>query len=1296
MGTMTNIFVSLVINTTMRKITGIEDDNILEELVNALMSGNIEQGMMTFQKNHQDLNVMEMMENFKNSPYAETGYSMQGDNSFEFKSMDAVFHDIYKFLIILAIVAVVSFIGSFLFYAFLNISALRQTTTIRSLVFKSLMKQEIAWHEKTSPGELSSRIIGDTILIEEGIGPKIGILVQNVFTFIFCFALAFFSGAKLTCYMAVILPALIVVGGIMGTILGRYTKKIQDAYGVVGGIAQEAFSQIRTIASFGNEQKEIDRYVEKLKPTKRYGMIKAQTFGLGLGGIFGIIYCSYSIAFYFGTKFIYRNEMNGGDVLQVFMGVMMGAMSISGCGPILNSFSEASGSAAKLFYIIERKPKIDAEVGECPETPVNGEIEFRNVRFTYPARPDVEILKGISFSCKPGQTVALVGASGSGKSTIVQLLERYYEKSEGEILIDGKHIEDYNIHWLRNQIGLVSQEPTLFDATIAENISIASPNATEEQIETAAKLANAHEFISKLPKGYNTSTGERGLQLSGGQKQRICIARALMQNPKILLLDEATSALDNQSEKVVQAALDSASSGRTTLVIAHRLTTVKNADCIIVMDKGVIIETGNHDELMAKQGVYYNLVKNQEMNVKENEVSDDESEIDENEMKQIEINDNVSEADLLNKRETSVLSRMLTNISNASFGRRNTTVTSYRSKNSQKQGNGGSILTSMDWKRYLSYNKPVWWANLLGIIGALFNGSIQPAFAFIFASAMNVFNKRGQELLDDGKFWALMFVLLGVANFLSFYCQIGGFSTAGEYLSYTFRKEMYNSMIRQEVGFFDCSDIGSGNEAPGGGGPEGATTSTGTLTAKLATEAGLVQGLNINVGSVLEIIVTLIAGFTIAFCNGWQLTLILLIAVPFLFIGTFLQMSSSKNKNEQKRLVLQNSTKVSVEAIVSIKTVYALNLEKRFCDLYDEKLKEPEKKLIKKYYISSVGTGFSNAVAFFAYILGFYVGAIFIRDGKLEFQNMFRVLMAIIFTAMAVGRASSIAPDYDKAAEAFGHVLEIIDRKSKINASDPSGYKEEPFRGEISFNNLRFRYPSRPNVTVLRLGDGKIEVPEGKMLALVGGSGCGKSTIIGLLPRWYDAQHGEILVDGKKNTEYNIKWLREHIGVVNQEPSLFNISIKDNIRYGKEDATDEEIIDAAKKANIHDFIMSLPEGYDTLVGGLGTSKMSGGQKQRIAIARAMIRNPKVLLLDEATSALDAESELIVQKALEEASQGRTTITIAHRLSTIKNADIIVVMKDGRIVEQGNHEELMAKKGEYYEMVLAGDGGVHKQ
>ncbi|MBE6494731.1 MAG: ATP-binding cassette domain-containing protein [Methanosphaera stadtmanae] len=1275
----------------MKKITGINNDEVLKELIdviNSNQSNNNDSSYRTFSEKHPEVDLQRVLSNFKQSEYSNYDFEANG-SSLEYRTVDSIFHDIYKCIIYLGIIGIVSFVSSFVFYALLSISSSRQITKIRSLVFNSVMHQEIAWHEKTNSGELSSSIISDSLLIEEGIGPKIGILLQNLFTFVFCIAIAFITGWKLTLYLSISLPVILIIIVVLGNVIAKCTKKSQESNAIASGIAQEAFSQIRTIVSFGNEQKEIDRYVNKLKSTRKYSILNGSTFGICLGLIFGFAYASYGIAFVKGSQYINNGSMTGGEVIKVFMGIVMGILSFSGCGNVMNYFGQAVGAASKLFHIIERQPKINNENGRCPKQLLHGDVEFRNVHFSYPARPDIEVLKGISFKCQPGQTIALVGASGSGKSTIIQLLERYYLKSEGDIFIDGEPIEDYDIHWLRTQIGIVSQEPNLFDTTIAENISIGCQNATQEQIEEAAKLAYAHDFITKLPNGYQTNIGERGLQLSGGQKQRICIARALMKNPKILLLDEATSALDNKSEKIVQDALVSASSGRTTIVIAHRLTTVKDCDCIIVMNKGVIVESGTHDELMGKQNVYYNLVKNQKMNVDDNEISDNE-----------EFNDSSSHAvkksiDEIEDNIESDLSRVLSVVSNKSCEHNTNAVTHFKSKKSNDNAlSKKSITGHMNWKRYLEYSKPLWWAILLACIGSVINGIIQPAFAFILSSAMGMFNERGDQLLKDGKFWGLMFVLLGVVNVFSYSFQIGGSTISSFYLTFTLRKEMYNSMIRQEVGFFDCNDIGSDHQSSNK--PDESTSNTGTLTAKLSTETLLAHGLNTNLCCFIEIIITIIAGFGIAFCNSWKMTFVLLIITPFLFVGTFIEMNSSKDKTKERLKALEKSSQIAIEAITSIKTVYALNLEDHFCKLYTEKLKEPEKRLERKHYVSGVAIGFSNCITYIAYLVGFLAGSILIKNGKgdVGFTNIIRALMAIVFTAMSIGRTSSIAPDFTKAVDAFGRVLEIIDRQSKIDASDPKGVKNVPFKGSISFNNLRFCYPSRPDVTVLRLGNEKIEVPEGKNLALVGGSGCGKSTLIGLLLRWYDTQHGDVKVDDRRNTDYNIKWLRERIGIVNQEPSLFNISIKDNIRYSKEDATDEEIYEAAKMANIHDFIMSLPEGYDTLIGGMGTSQMSGGQKQRIAIARAMIRNPKILLLDEATSALDAESELIVQQALEKASQSRTTITIAHRLSTIKNADIIVVMREGRIIEMGNHEELMNKKGEYYEMVLAGDGGAY--
>ena len=1058
----------------------------------------------------------------------------------------------------------------------------------------------------------------------------------------------------------------------MNIFLKKYSQKCQNVYGEMGGIAQEAFSQIRTIVSFGNEEKEYKRYTDKLDTSKKYGIIKSNVYGIFFGLIIGLLYITYSIAFYQGAKLLYRGEMNAGDVLKVFMNVIMGIDGIATNSSSMSALGEATGAASKLFSIIDRKAKINTKDGIVPEKSSEGIIEFKDIHFSYPSRPDVEVLKGISFSCQPGKTMALVGASGSGKSTIIQLLERFYSKESGSILIDGTDIEEYNIHWLRKQMGLVSQEPNLFSGTIAQNISIAYPEATQSQIEEAAKLANAHDFIMKLPNGYQTNTGERGLQLSGGQKQRICIARAIITNPKILLLDEATSALDNQSEKIVQKALNSASTGRTTIIIAHRLSTIKHADCIIVMNKGVITEYGTHDELMAMKKFYYNLVKNQEMAIANEDGHKDKD-----------VKDSNMENDISNQVK---LTKTISHQSVAS------SVNQSKETKSQESSN----VKPMNWARFLQYNKPVWFYNVIGILGSLIDGISKTAYAIIFAKALNMFTQQNDDLLKSGKIWGLMFVALAIVLFLSFYAQVSGFSTAGEYISLMFRKHMYNSLIRQEVGFFDTCNIGDGSEQSAGGIADapGKEVNTGTLTAKLATEASLVQGLNVSIGYLLEIIFGVFCGIGIAFYFSWKLTLCLIPLSPLLFVALFIQIKTIQKKNDELRSSYEQSSSIACDAISNIKTVYALNLENRFIQSYDQKLYEPKKRMEKRMIVSSIGPAISSAISFVIYAVGLYIGAVFIKNDIATFEDEIKVLMAVILTASLAGKASAVAPNYTRAVSAFGNVLEIIDRKPKIDSRDTSGIIKSPqeFRGSISFKEIRFSYPSRPNIVVLRMGNDSIDIPQGKICAIVGGSGCGKSTILGLLPRWYDAHHGHILVDGEENKNYNIKYLREQIGFVSQEPNLFNISIKENILYGKEDATDEEIYEAAKKANIHDFILSLPEGYNTSVGGIGTSKMSGGQKQRIAIARAIIRSPKILLLDEATSALDAESEVKVQQALDDASIGRTTIMIAHRLSTVKNADIIVVMKNGRIIEKGTHEQLMSIRKEYYEMVMAGDDG----
>jgi len=1315
---MSDAFISYVINHAIKKDTEINNDSVLKELIDNLVSGNFANvGKLQTVYSNYDFN------SFTNSTLDSSKY-FNFPKSFIFKTEEEILHSLNHSFTVIASLSLLAFVTTFFYYILLDVSATRQCTKIRSLVFRSILRQDISWHERTNPGELSSRIINDSLLIEDGIGSKMGSLFQNLSSAVILIILAFVTDWKLSLYLFGAFVLVTIGVSTMSALLANITKKNQEAYAVAGGIAQETFSQIRTVVSFGMQQKECERYTKNLLPSLKLGIKKSHVSGLCMGSVFCIAYICYSVAFVKGGQFVFGGALIPADVFKVLLGIMFGSLSLGACGGAAAALSAATSSASVLFHIIDRQstPDNEQEISSISvdgddnantttattssQTSLKGHIEFKNVHFTYPSRPDTEILKGISFQCHPGQTIALVGASGSGKSTIVQLLERFYEKSEGEIWIDGKKIEDYNVPWLRSQMGLVSQEPILFDTTIAENIAISCPGATMEQIEETARLANAHGFISKLDQGYQTRAGEKGLQLSGGQKQRICIARALLSHPPILLLDEATSALDNQSEKLVQDALDSVSKGRTTIVIAHRLTTIKNADMIMVMDHGTIVELGTHEELMAKESAYYHLVKNQELS--SSNFHDKNKTIKE----EVEIDDDINVNTLVTNNDDNIAEGIENDIDNKIEEVDNRyeqededheddvydVKEPLLKRKSNKENKKKSSLKNLC--RFLDYNKPVLFQNILGVMGSMLNGCMQPLSAYIYACATNAFTKPGDGLLAETKFWGLMFIAIALANFLSAYLKNYGLSAAGEYLSYVFRRDMFSSMIQQEIGYFDtCAMVKADTNAAKSNIEHQKKTSASSsdanhnasvLTAKLTTESALVQDLNINFGTLLEIATGVIVCFTIAFWYGWKLSIILIIFVPFLFAGAYIQMTCTIDKSDEKRRTFETTTKVAVEAMSGIKTVYALNLQERFCQLYDEQLIEPGKRLERHHLKNSFGNAFGECVKNLAYVIGFSCGFIFMKKDELSFENMTKIVMAIIYTAGNVGQASTAGPGYVKAVDAFHRIIRIIDRQPKIDARNPKGIKknQKSFKGDLQFNHLRFSYPSRPDLTVLRLDQDTIRVPQGKTLALVGGSGCGKSTLIGLLLRWYDARSGEILIDGKKNTEYHLQWLREQMSIVSQEPSLFNISIRDNIRYGKADATNSEVEEAAKKANIHEFIESLPDGYDTMVGGEGTSQLSGGQKQRIAIARALIRNPKILLLDEATSALDADSESMVQKALEKASHHRTIITIAHRLSTIKNADLIIVMKEGKILERGNHEELLAKKGEYYKMVFS--------
>ncbi|XP_020240290.1 ABC transporter B family member 15 [Cajanus cajan] len=1191
-----------------------------------------------------------------------TSHIMNNIGDFSSDKGSTIIHSVNKNAVVLLYLAGGSFVACFLEGYCWTRTGERQAARMRVKYLKAVLRQEVAYFDLhvTSTSEVITSVSNDSLVIQDVLSEKVPNFLMNASMFVGSYIVAFALLWRLAIVGFPFVALLVIPGFMYGRTLMGLASKIREEYNKAGTIAEQAISSIRTVYSFVGESKTIDAFSDALKGSVELGLRQGLAKGLAIGSN-GVVFAIWAFMSYYGSRLVMYHGAKGGTVFAVGAAIALGGLALGSGLSNVKYFSEASTAGERIMEVIKRVPKIDSANmgGEILEN-VSGEVEFEHVNFAYPSRPESVILNDFSLRVPAGKTVALVGGSGSGKSTVVSLLQRFYDPIEGEIRVDGVAIHRLQLKWLRSQMGLVSQEPALFATSIMENVLFGREDATQEEVLQAAKASNAHNFISQLPQGYHTQVGERGIQMSGGQKQRIAIARAIIKKPRILLLDEATSALDSESERVVQEALDKAAVGRTTIIIAHRLSTIRNADVIAVVQNGKIMEMGSHHELIENDnGLYTSLVRLQQA---KNEKEETHFHLPPPPLP----SSSISNKDIHNSssRRLSLVSRSSSANSISRVGGAGDDVVEEVVVEDMK-------LPLPSFRRLLALNIPEWKQACLGCLNAVLFGAIQPVYAFAMGSVISVyFLQDHDEIKRKTMIYSLCFLGLAVFSLVVNILQHYNFAYMGEYLTKRVRERMLSKILTFEVGWFDQDE-----------------NSTGAVCSRLAKEANVVRSL---VGDRMALVVQTISAVVIAFTMGliiaWRLAIVMIAVQPIIIACFYTRRVLLKSMSSKAIKAQDECSKIAAEAVSNLRTITAFSSQDRILKMLEKAQEGPSRESIRQSWFAGVGLACSQSLTFCTWALDFWYGGKLVFHGYINAKALFETFMILVSTGRVIADAGSMTNDLAKGADAVGSVFAILDRYTKIEPDDLDGLKPEKLTGKIELHDVHFAYPARPNVMIFE--GFSIKIDAGKSTALVGQSGSGKSTIIGLIERFYDPLKGTVTIDGRDIKSYHLRSLRKHIALVSQEPTLFGGSIRENIAYGGPNKIDEsEIMEAARAANAHDFIASLKDGYDTWCGDRGV-QLSGGQKQRIAIARAILKNPEVLLLDEATSALDSQSEKLVQDALERVMVGRTSVVVAHRLSTIQNCDQIAVLDKGKVVEKGTHSSLLAEgpSGAYYSLV----------